>query len=227
MIPARLGSKRIPKKNIRQLDGKPLLAYAVDLAKACGHLSEVWVNSESDILGRLAIERGAMFHKRPDALSTDMATNQEFTAEFLTNHDCDFVVMVNSTSPLAKPEVLNEFCNMVKTDSFDTILSVVDEYAECFYKGQPINFPLDKKINSQDLAPIRKVVWAFTAWRRSAFLDADNRGICGSFSGRIGLFSIPKDQACDLDVEEDWNIAEGMLRAAKQGDRKPRYWTTD
>jgi CMP-N-acetylneuraminic acid synthetase len=157
MIPARLGSKRIPKKNLRLLHGKPLLQYAIDLANACDALTEVWVNSESDELGRLALKNGARFHKRPPHLSTDTATNQDFTAEFLQAHECDFVVMVNSTSPLATIDSLNGFCEKVRSDEYDTVMSVIDEYAECFYDGRPVNFPLDKKINSQDLSPVRKV----------------------------------------------------------------------
>jgi CMP-N-acetylneuraminic acid synthetase len=223
MIPARLGSKRIPRKNLRILEGKPLLKYAIDLAHGEGGLAEVWVNSESELLGALAAASGARFHKRPEELSTDTATNQQFTAEFLEKHPCDFVIMVNPTSPLLKQATLKEFIQFVNEDKFDAVFSVIDEYAECFFNNAPLNFRLDRKINSQDLAPVRKIVWALTAWRRSTFLEAVAQGGCGTFAGRIGLFSVPKDESCDLDTPEDWAIAEGILEARKLK-KEPAFW---
>ena len=99
MIPARLGSKRIPKKNLRYLAEKPLIQYPIDLALQIPEFESVWVNTESVALGR-AIERmGAKFHQRPEEFSADNCTNREFTYHFMCHHECDYVIMVNSTSP--------------------------------------------------------------------------------------------------------------------------------
>lgn len=224
MIPARLGSKRIPKKNLRLLQGKPLLQYAIDLALFSDQFDEVWVNSESDLIGKLAVSCGAKFHRRPEELSSDTATNQQFTAEFLENHQCDYMVMVNSTSPLLKPETINGFCDFLREERYETVFSVVDEYAECFIDERPINFSLEHKINSQELIPVRKVIWALTAWRRETFLKAVSEDQCGTYTGNIGLYPIPKDEACDLDTPEDWAIAEGMLRA-RQFTEEAVFWS--
>ena len=77
MIPARLGSKRVPKKNIRVLVDKPLLQYPIDLCKKVLPSENIYVNSESEVLGQLALASGVKFHKRPEELSTDTATNQD------------------------------------------------------------------------------------------------------------------------------------------------------
>ena len=114
MIPARLGSKRIPRKNIRIIGGKPLILHAVDLAVSSGEFAEVWVNSENERLGRMAEAAGALFHRRPEHLADDTATNRDFTAEFLASHPCDYVVMVNTTSPLLRPETLHRFCSRLR-----------------------------------------------------------------------------------------------------------------
>lgn len=223
MIPARMGSKRIPKKNIRIMVDKPLIQYPIDLLTKSGCIEEIYINSESEILGEFASMNGISFHKRPSELSTDTATNVDFTTEFLEKHDCDYVIMVNPTSPLLRQETLNGFCKYVLENDFDTVLSVADEKAESFFNGVPINFSLTEKVNSQYLEPVRKVVWALTAWRKDSFLKARNKGKCPVYAGKIGLYTIPTDESCDLDTEEDWTIAEGILLGRKTNS-EIKYW---
>ena len=222
MIPARLGSQRIPKKNIRIMVDKPLIDYPIDLCLESKLFDEIWINTESELLGNYAKAKGIFFHKRPIELASNTATNREFMYEFLQNHECDYVVMVNPTSPLLKLETVNNFMNYLKESDKDTILSVVSEKTESFYRKQPINFDVREKINSQFLEPVSRVVWALTAWKSSSFIDMQNNGINPIFAGNLGLFEIPKDESCDLDTEEDWNIAEGMLLALKNK-LEPKY----
>lgn len=83
MIPARMGSRRIPKKNIRYMLDKPLIQYPIDLAKNSGAFDSIWVNTESKSLGHTCEKMGICFHERPLELSGDKATNRDFTYEFL------------------------------------------------------------------------------------------------------------------------------------------------
>ncbi|MDR2627707.1 MAG: acylneuraminate cytidylyltransferase family protein [Dysgonamonadaceae bacterium] len=223
MIPARLGSKRIPRKNIRIIGGKPLIRHAVDLAVSSGEFAEVWVNSESEQLGRIAAEAGANFHRRPEHLASDAATNRDFTTEFLESHPCDYVVMVNTTSPLLRHDTLRRFCSRLRADECDTLLSTLVLQAETFYHGAPLNFPTTEKINSQLLPPVEYVVWALTGWKRDCFLSLQKKAECPVFGGRLTTFAIPKDESCDLDTEEDWRIAEGIMEARGKN-RKAEYY---
>lgn len=211
MIPARLGSKRIPKKNIRYMGDKPLIQYPIELAKNSGRFDSIWVNTESEELGKAAQKLGVNFHKRPEKLANDQATNREFTYEFLQKHECDYVIMVNPTSPMLREKTMNDFLDYVEKNDFDTVLSVISEKEETFYKGEPLNFSLKEKINSQFLEPTEKIVWALTAWKRDSFMRMQESGINPVFGGKLGRFSIPKDESCDLDTLEDWRIAEGIL----------------
>lgn len=213
MIPARLGSKRIPKKNIRYMLDKPLIQYPIDLVLQSNRFDSVWVNTECKELGNAMEMLGARYHERPAELATDTATNREFTYEFMEKHECDYVIMINTTSPLLRLDTLNRFLDYIEENDFDTVLSVVSEKEETFFKGQPLNFSLKEKINSQFLEPTESVVWALTAWKRKTFMEMQDRGENPVFGGKLGTFAIPKDEACDLDTEEDWNIAEGILMA--------------
>lgn len=213
MIPARLGSQRIPKKNIRYLNGKPLIKYPIENCLKCDCFDSIWINTESEELGNALASDKVFFHKRPVELASNTATNRDFTYQFLKAHECDYVIMVNPTSPLLRDETLKNFVEYVDENDYDTVFSVISEKTECFYNGEPVNFSKSEKINSQFLTPVEKVAWAITAWKRSSFIEMQEKNINPIFGGKIGLFSIPKDESCDLDTIEDWNIAEGMLTA--------------
>ena len=137
-------------------------------------------------------------------------------SEFLEKHECDYVVMINTTSPLLKVKTIKHFCSLVRKNNFDTILSTVSEKAEVFFQKKPLNFNIFEKVNSQKIQPVDIVVWALTAWKRNVFLNFQREKQCPVFSGRLGFYSIPKDEACDLDNEQDWRIAEGILEARKK-----------
>lgn len=222
MIPARLGSKRIPKKNIRYMDGKPLIQYPIDLAVGSGLFEEVWVNTESAELGKIIQTMGARFHERPAQLAGDKATNRDFTYEFMQKHDCDYVVMVNTTSPLLREDTVKKFLTFINENDYDTIVSVVAEREETFFQDKPLNFSLEEKVNSQFLEPTEAIVWALTAWKRETFMKLQEEGKNPVFGGKLGKFAIPKDESCDLDTEEDWRIAEGILESRKI-EREKRY----
>jgi CMP-N-acetylneuraminic acid synthetase len=195
------------------MQGKPLIQYAIELASQCKAFDSVWVNTESEQLGHLAERLGVCFHRRPESLATDEATNREFTYEFLVAHECDYVVMVNPTSPLLRIETLRGFVDYVKASNSDTVLSVVKDRAETFYEGKPLNFSFTEKVNSQLLTPTERVVWALTAWQRKTYITLERNGQNPVFGGAISTFEIPRDESCDLDIPEDWNIAEGSMLA--------------
>lgn len=226
MIPARLGSKRIPKKNLRYLGDKPLIQYPIDIALQIPDFESVWVNTESEALGKAIEKMGAKFHKRPEEYSADSCTNREFTYHFMCHHECDYVIMVNSTSPLLRLETAQRFVKFVKEHDYDVVLSTLSEKAESFYRGEPLNFDRKHKVNSQHLEPVELTVWALTAWKRETFMRLEKQDICPVFApgGKIGTFSIPKDESSDLDTEEDWRVAEGALAARSMRENKePRY----
>ena len=156
MIPARMGSKRVPKKNIRLLNGTPLISYIIRAAKESGCFDEIYVNSESDILGQIAKSEGVGFYKRPSSLSTDTATNDGFVEDFLNQNDCDKVIQLLPTSPFISPEDIKKFVSHMEDQNLDTLISVFRQQIECVYEGTPINFDQKKPTPpSQDLEPIK------------------------------------------------------------------------
>lgn len=211
MIPARMGSQRLKRKNLRKIGGVSLLEHAIQRVMNAGVFDEIWVNSEHPTFERMALLAGVDYHKRPEELAGDQATSEQFIYEFLTRHSCDIIVQVHTISPLLSAEEMVDFVNMMKAGQFDVLLSVVNEQIECVYDGKPINFSLDRKTNSQELTPVQRVTWSITGWNSRHFLEAYESGKCATYSGKIGFFTLDRISGFIIKTEEDLKIANLFL----------------
>ena len=157
MIPVRMGSQRLKQKNLRHLNGLPLIVHAIRKAKQVAAIDQVWVNSEHSKFGEIAREEGVHFHQRPEKLADHNATSEDFVYEFLTKHPCDFLVQVHSIAPLLTAEEVSGFTITLINGDKDVLLSTVNEQIECAYQNQPVNFSFNEKTNSQNLVPIQRI----------------------------------------------------------------------
>ncbi|MGQ9369009.1 cytidylyltransferase domain-containing protein [Azospirillum sp. ST 5-10] len=211
MIPARMGSQRLARKNLRELHGVPLIVRAIRKCHAAGVFDEVWVNSEHPDFGAVAEAEGARFHRRPEHLGDNRATSEQFVAEFLEHHDCDRLFQVHSIAPLLTVEDVRGFVRAMEEGGWDVLLSVVEEQLECAYRGRPVNFTYAEKTNSQDLDPIQRIVWSITGWRRDPYLAAARAGGCATYAGRVGFHPVGRMAGHVIKTEEDLRIAEALF----------------
>lgn len=211
MIPARMGSQRLAKKNLRELGGLTLIVRAIRKCQAAGCFDEIWVNSEHPDFGPIAEAEGAQFHQRPETLGNNVATSEQYIAEFLETHPCDALYQVHSIAPLLTVKDVQTFVAHMNAGNVDCLLSTEEIQIECAYKGQPVNFIFEEKTNSQDLEPVQRVSWSITAWRREAYLTAVQAGECATYSGKVGFFPISRLAAHVIKTEEDLRFAEALL----------------
>lgn len=212
MIPARMGSQRLTKKNLRELDGVPLITRAIRKCKDAGVFDEIWVNSEDDLFGEIADAEGVRFHKRPAELASNTATSEQFVYEFLTKHPCDLLFQAHSIAPLLGAERVAEFVRTMESSDYDVLLSCVEEQIECAMNNAPVNFSFDTKINSQELKPIQRITWSITAWRARTYMEAYEAGQTATFAGKVGFFPLTRPEGHIIKTEEDLRVAEAMLR---------------
>ena len=220
MIPARMGSQRLKQKNLRELGGVPLIIRAIQNCKATGIFDAIVVNSEHPAFGKIAAAEGVEFHQRPEVLANSHATSEQFVAEFLQAHECDFVVQVHSIAPLLTVEEIRSFVEVLKRDEVDCLLSAERVEIECAYQGSPVNFTFSEKTNSQDLEPVDLISWSITGWRRSTFLDAISSGECATYSGRIGFFPVSPLAGHVIKTERDLQVAEALLPLVEKLDEE-------
>ena len=211
MIPARLGSKRLPKKNLQVLGSMTLVEAAVHRCLEAGVFEEVWVSSESQEILELAGRAGARTHVRPENLADDFATSEDFVADFLNSHECTSLFQVHSIAPLIAPARLKEFRNWFVSEGFDTGLSVDQIFLETLFLSKPVNFSYSRKENSQDLEPLFRINWSITAWKSETFLKSRGAGHGGTYSGRIGHFPLNQLESIVIKDEIDLLMARAAL----------------
>ena len=104
VIPARGGSKRCPRKNIRAFRGSPLVAWALDAARRSKLVDEIIVSTEDAEIREVALRLGASVQIRPNELATDEASNEDVLRHVLATHPAEWVVLLQPTSPLRTAE---------------------------------------------------------------------------------------------------------------------------
>jgi CMP-N-acetylneuraminic acid synthetase len=215
MIPARLGSQRIPKKNIRLINNKPLISYVIETAKKSGIFHEIYVNSESDIIGEIAVKYGVKFYKRPEKYASHESTNDDFANDFIKNISGDILVQILPTSPLLSVDEINSFVKKMIDNKFDTMVSVVKHQIACIHESSPINFKLlEPHISSQLMKPVYSYATALMGWTYDSFNDNMKRfgfAYHGADS-KIGYFTLEGLSEIDIDEEEDFQLAENAMQ---------------
>jgi CMP-N-acetylneuraminic acid synthetase len=211
MIPARMGSQRLPRKNLAELDGVPLIVRAIRKCRDVGCFDEIWVNSEHPDFGPVAEKEGVNFHQRPQELGNNQATSEQYIAEFLKKHECDWLVQVHSIAPLLTTKEVRDFVGSLESSSADCVLSYEPVQIECSYQGQPVNFTYTEKTNSQDLEPIQRISWSITAWRRKPYLKAVEAGTCATYAGKVDYYPVGHLAGHVIKTQRDLDVAEALL----------------
>lgn len=215
MIPARIGSKRVPKKNLRYLAGKPLITYSIEAAKKTKIFSDIYINSDDETFREIAEGYGINFYKRPSFLGSDIANNDDFAFDFINNIEADTLLQLLPTSPLISPEEIYGFVKEMDKGNYDTMISVINHQIACIYNNRPINFKLlEPHISSQDMIPVQSYATVLMAWTYTSFKN--NMAKYGfAYHGantNIGYFTLKGLSEIDIDNEEDFQLAEVALQ---------------
>ena len=228
MIPARLGSKRVPKKNIRLLNGKPLVQYVIDAAVEADCFDEVWVNSESEILEEIATAAGARFYKRPLELCKDTVGSDFFVHDFINNVSCDIIVQILPTSPFITAQQIRDFVKLAP--KYDTVVSTTPVRIESLYNNTPINFDRTEPTPpSQDLTPIQAYACSLMSWDTSVYqthMNQYNSAYHGG-DGTVGYYEITGYGSLDIDEEQDFVLAEAIASSLTRPTPPVKYYDDD
>ena len=213
-IPVRLGSKRVPKKNIRLLNGKPMVAYAIEAAKKSKFVDEVYLNSEGEVLKKLASEYKISFYDRPKELLEDHIVQDQFNYDFLIKHECENLVMVNPVSPLVLPEDIDNAIQFFEQNKLDSLISVREEKYQTFYEGEGLNFNPNALLPmTQNLSPVVLCAWTVCIWNRDKFIEQFEKNGFAVFVGNYGLYPFDHTRALKVSDEFEFQMAELILKS--------------
>lgn len=217
VIPARGGSKGIPRKNLRYLAGKPLLFYVASLLKASKFNLDVYLSSEDHEIIGLGEKLGLKTHLRDLSIAGDTVTLDPVIysclqyAEKVENKKYDLVVTMQPTSPLLKVESLdNALTKIINNQELETILSASDTTALSWTKNEDSYLPLYKKrLNRQYLEPTYTETGGFFISRRDIITENNRIG------SNVSLYLLDDSESIDIDTFQDWAICEYILKKKK------------
>ena len=215
VIPARGGSKRIPRKNVRIMCGKPLIVYSIENAKVLQKEMDVdiAVSTDDEELGGIVEKRGVEVIKRPAELATDKVTLDPVIFHALQYMEekkglrYDTVITMQATSPTLQADTLKAAVRFFEDSEWDTVISAMNKpHLSWGVTDGKITKNYEKRLNSQELPPNYIETGGFLITRRD----------CVSENGRIGekvnIFEIPEEEAIDIDTYSDWVLCENILR---------------
>lgn len=215
IIPARGGSKRIPRKNIRPFAGKPMIAWSIEAALKSGAFDEVIVSTDDEEIAAVATSFGASVpFLRPAELSGDTAAFMPVIRHHLNAlpQPASYACCVYATAPFIKAERLAEAMTSLRDSEAEFVLTVT-----------PFDYPVQRslRLDAGNLLTFAEPEYAL---KRSQELEPRYHDAGQFFAGRVPalmqhdavLFAkclpliVPRDEAVDIDTEEDWRFAEKL-----------------
>ena len=214
VIPARGGSKGIPRKNLRLLGEKPLLYYSINNALNSKYNLDVFVSSEDDEILNTAQKLGAKIHKRDLNIADDKTTLDPVIYDCYIhtkqaeNKDYDLIITMQPTSPLLSSSSLDKAISKILDDkNIDTIIAAKDA-THLSWRSENNEFVPNytERVNRQYLTPEFTETGAFLITRVSV-ISRDNR-----IGNNVDLALLSGGEEIDIDTYEDWSLCEYYLK---------------
>jgi N-acylneuraminate cytidylyltransferase len=218
IIPARGGSKGIPRKNIQLLGGKPLLAHSIEAALRTPSIDRVVVSTDDDDIGAVAQQYGAEVIWRPAEISGDLASSESALLHALSyleereNYRPDLLVFLQCTSPLTLPEDIQGTIQVLLDQNADTALAVTPFHyflwkTDAQENAVGINHNKTRRLLRQEQPPQYLETGAVYVMRVDGFLEEKHR-----FFGKTAMYPMPAERVFEIDEPVDLKIAEVLLR---------------
>ena len=216
-IPVRGGSKSIPLKNIKIINGKPLIYWTAKAASECKYIDKVYVATDSDDIRRVVEEfwlpKVEVIDRDPST-ATDTASTESAMVDFTNRYEYDNIALVQATSPLLTAEDLDRGFELFELPDTDSVLSAVlqkrfnwsvDEEGH----ATPINYDYMARPRRQDFDGYYTENGAFYITSRKLFIENGNR-----LGGRIRICPMDEDTFLEIDEPSDFEMI-GMLMNKK------------
>ena len=184
MIPARIGSTRLKKKNLALINQKPLIYYAIQAAKQSKKFDKIVLNADHEIFAEIAEINDIDFYLRPSKLGKSNVKSDDLVMDFIDKFpNFKFITWINSIVPTINNRDIIKICNYFYKMNLDSLITSDEIFLHALFKGRPINFKLKGKFEqTQLLKPIELFNYAIMMWKTSSFKRTKtNKLMCGKF----------------------------------------------
>tara|TARA_Y100000588_G_scaffold387349_1_gene484911 strand:- start:715 stop:1383 length:669 start_codon:yes stop_codon:yes gene_type:complete len=211
LIPARGGSKGIPKKNIKIFKGSPLIVHSINYALSCELINETYVTTDDMEIAKIATDAGAKVIDRPKNLSLDESSTEsaiQHALDELTNKP-DIIILLQPTSPIRPPNSLKKGLKIYSNGKYDSLLSISpthnffwninNDIAEPNYNF--MNRPRRQDMKDEDISYIENGSLYIFSYEH--FIKTKNR-----LGGKIGYIIFPEEFSLEIDTMLDFTVLE-------------------
>jgi N-acylneuraminate cytidylyltransferase len=221
IIPARGGSKRIPRKNILLLEEKPLIVYSIEHARKSKLVSRIIVTTDDDEIADISIKHGVEVIKRPIKIADDTATSEDaliHTLNYLEEKEeyrPDIVVFLQCTSPLRNDDDIDNAIKMFLEQKADSLFSAVrfDKYIWRVMNNvvSPINYDYNKRWREQDFPPQYQENGSIYILKPELLKKHKNR-----LSGKIVIYEMDDMTFIQIDSHKDIELFKYISKKFKK-----------
>lgn len=203
LIPARGGSKGIPRKNIIELCDKPLLSYAIqESIKSIS--SETWVSTDDDEISDISTFYGARVIKRPDEISVDSSTSESALLHFVEKvNNFDILVFLQATCPFIEASDIDKAVKLI--GEYDSVISV-SKFDQFLWREKTPMYDIHNRKRRQNREQIYVETGSMFVTTKEGLLNSHNR-----ISGKIGFVEVPKWRSVDIDTFDDLELARKLM----------------
>ena len=222
IIPARGGSRGIPRKNVRLLAGKPLIAHTIEHARQARSVNRIVVSTDDPEIAAVSERYGAEVVWRPAEISGDTASSESallHTLEYLQEtegYQPDLIVFLQCTSPLTLPEDIDGTVQALLNENADSALAVTPFHYFLWRqdeKGDAVGINHDKQVRllRQQREPQFLETGAVYVMRTEGFRKAKHR-----FFGKTAMYIMPRERCLEIDEPIDFRLAEVLIKEREQ-----------
>jgi N-acylneuraminate cytidylyltransferase len=218
IIPARGGSKRIPRKNLLRIAGKPLVVHSIEHGLAAS-VDRVVVSTDDKEIAAVSKRAGAEVVMRPPAISTDKATSESALRHVLDAiGDPDLVVFLQATSPVRRRTDIDRAVTQLRKERLDSLFSACENNKLLWQLGprgpRSLNYDYTKRKREQDFHPEFRENGSIYVFKPSILRSANNR-----LGGRIGVYVMPEWASFQVDQPWECRLIEWILRNQRSLER--------
>ena len=213
-VPAKGSSERIENKNAKLLDGRPLVVHTLDRLLKCRNVDEVYLDTESDDIAKLARHLPVRIMKRNRFLASNGTDGHALFINEVRHVDADIYVQALCTAPFVRPETVDHAIDILTRDAhYDSVALVRKEKQYLWADGEPA-YGYGRIPNSVELAPTIIEAMSLYVVRRDAALTTNRR-----FGERVYLLETSPIESIDVNTPGDFELAEYIASGQRERER--------
>jgi CMP-N-acetylneuraminic acid synthetase len=217
LLPMKANSERVPNKNFKLIGGKPLYYWILETLFAIDIIDRVIVNTDADqeLFSNFVKNKKLVLRSRKPNLCGDMVSMNKIIEDDILSDEGNNFLMTHTTNPLISMKTLRNAIDIFMSrdkNQYDSLYSTTKFQGRFYYDGSvAINHNPNELLRTQDLPPVYLENSCLYLFEKSSFLETKTR-----IGKKPILFETPQLESVDIDTENDWYLADLLIRDKSQ-----------